>query len=263
MPSLKLDVRTAPQAGADLVTFFVKGSPLPPAFRPRNSTARRCSTVLLRDKKPAHARRRPGRKDKIEPDTLRRAAGAGDQATAQARQHGNRARPDRVTPITPAPPWKARSSPATNSTASARTPAKKRAACWRGCRSSSRKTKLIASARAGPRSRESSRRSATPSARIGNLPGNMLTPAILAEKAQELAKGRALTVKVWNETASHARRLRRHPRRRPGLGPSAAAHRPRISRRRQNARRPSRSSARRSPSTPAASRSSRARRWTK
>ena len=27
----------------------------------------------------------------------------------------------------------------------------------------------------------------------------MLTPAILAEKAQELAQGRALTVKVWNE----------------------------------------------------------------
>ena len=34
---------------------------------------------------------------------------------------------------------------------------------------------------------------------IGNLPGNMLTPAILAEKAQELARGRALSVKVWNE----------------------------------------------------------------
>ncbi len=34
---------------------------------------------------------------------------------------------------------------------------------------------------------------------IGNLPGNMLTPAILAEKALALAHGRALTVKVWNE----------------------------------------------------------------
>ncbi len=34
---------------------------------------------------------------------------------------------------------------------------------------------------------------------IGNLPGNLLTPAILAAKAQELASGKALSVKVWNE----------------------------------------------------------------
>jgi leucyl aminopeptidase len=34
---------------------------------------------------------------------------------------------------------------------------------------------------------------------IGNLPGNMLTPALLADKVEELAHGRALTVKVWNE----------------------------------------------------------------
>ena len=34
---------------------------------------------------------------------------------------------------------------------------------------------------------------------IGNLPGNMLTPAILAEKVEELAHGRALSVKIWNE----------------------------------------------------------------
>jgi len=55
---------------------------------------------------------------------------------------------------------------------------------------------------------------------IGNLPGNMLTPAILAEKAEALAQGRPLTVKIWNE-----RHLKRDGfggilRRRPGFGPS-------------------------------------------
>ena len=34
---------------------------------------------------------------------------------------------------------------------------------------------------------------------LGNLPGNLFTPAILAEKARELARDRKLTLKVWNE----------------------------------------------------------------
>ncbi len=34
---------------------------------------------------------------------------------------------------------------------------------------------------------------------LGNLPGNLFTPAILADKAKELARGRKLTLEVWNE----------------------------------------------------------------
>ena len=34
---------------------------------------------------------------------------------------------------------------------------------------------------------------------LGNLPGNLFTPAILADKAKELLRGRKLTLKVWDE----------------------------------------------------------------
>lgn len=36
---------------------------------------------------------------------------------------------------------------------------------------------------------------------IGNLPGNVITPATLAQRAQKLAKEAGLTCKVWNEAA--------------------------------------------------------------
>src|SRR5271170_7368194 len=77
MPSLKLDIRTSPVGSPDLVTFFVKGSPLPAGVPTSEFDGALCSTVLLRDKNQRVLFVGLGEKNKIEPDTLRRAAGAG------------------------------------------------------------------------------------------------------------------------------------------------------------------------------------------
>ena len=96
-----------------------------------------------------------------------------------------------------------------------------------------KENELIAARVAGPRGRDRRHDHATPSAASAICPATCFTPAILAEKAQELAQGRALTVKVWNE-----RHLKRD-----GFGgilavgrgsvASAAPDRHRISRRRE------------------------------
>src|SRR5450631_973965 len=75
MPSLKLDVRTTPVGSPDLVTFFIKGSPLPAGVPASEFDGAPGSTVLLRDKNQRTIVAGLGDKDKIEPDTLRRAAG--------------------------------------------------------------------------------------------------------------------------------------------------------------------------------------------
>src|SRR5471032_2121371 len=77
MPSLKIDVRTNPVGSPDLVTFFVKGSPLPAGVPATEFDGALCATVLLRDKNQRTLVVGLGEKNKIEPDTLRRAAGAG------------------------------------------------------------------------------------------------------------------------------------------------------------------------------------------
>src|ERR1700689_4072691 len=77
MPSLKLDIRTSPVGSPDLVPFFVKGSPPPAGVPASEFDGAPCSTVLLRDKNQRTLVVGLGEKEKIEPDTLRRAAGAG------------------------------------------------------------------------------------------------------------------------------------------------------------------------------------------
>src|SRR5476649_2956629 len=76
MPSLKIDIRTSTIGSPDLVTFFVKGSPLPAGVPASEFDGALCSTVLLRDKNQRTIVVGLGEKEKIEPDTLRRAAGA-------------------------------------------------------------------------------------------------------------------------------------------------------------------------------------------
>src|SRR5476649_1790 len=80
MPSLKLDVRTSTIGSPDLITFFVKGSSLPAGVPASEFDGAPCSTVLLRDKNQRTLVVGLGDKDKIEPDTLRRAAGTGVKA---------------------------------------------------------------------------------------------------------------------------------------------------------------------------------------
>src|SRR5471030_1496706 len=77
MPLLKIDVRTSTIGSPDLVTFFAKGGPLPAGVPASEFDGAPSSTVLLRDKNQRTIVVGLGDKAKIEPDTLRRAAGAG------------------------------------------------------------------------------------------------------------------------------------------------------------------------------------------
>ncbi len=77
MPTLKIDVRTSTVGSPDLVSFFVKGSPLPQGVPVTEFDGAVCATVLLRDKNQRTVVVGLGEKAKIEPDVVRRAAGAG------------------------------------------------------------------------------------------------------------------------------------------------------------------------------------------
>jgi len=197
MPSLKIDIRTTTVGSPDLVTFFVKGSPLPTGVPASEFDGATCSTVLLRDKNQRTIVVGLGDKDKIEPDTLRRAAGAGIK---QLLKLGStdialdlNAYADHVGPAVEGAILASYKFVGFGKDASK----EKRGVLARlqvlvkenetiRARLQARDAEIIATVSNTIRD-------------IGNLPGNMLTPAILAEKAQELAKGRALTVKVWNE----------------------------------------------------------------
>jgi len=197
MPSLKLDVRVSPVGTPDLVTFFVKGSPLPPGVPASEFDGAVCATVLLRDKNQRTIVVGLGEKEKIEPDTLRRAAGA---AIKQLLKLGSTeialdltAYADHVGPAV-----EGAILASYKFEGFGKDPAKK----GRGTLARLQvlvKENEVNPSRAQARDAEIVANISNTIRDIGNLPGNMLTPAILAEKAQELAKGRALTVKVWNE----------------------------------------------------------------
>jgi leucyl aminopeptidase len=197
MPSLKLDVRTNPVGTPDLVTFFVKGSPLPAGVPASEFDGAPCSTVLLRDKNQRTFVVGVGDKDKIEPDTLRRAAGAGIK---QLLKLGS-------TEIAlDLAPYADHVGAAVEGAILAsykfegfgREAGKKPRGVLARLQVLVKENDLIAS-RVQARDAEIIATTTNIIRDIGNLPGNMLTPAILAEKAQELAQGRALTVKIWNE----------------------------------------------------------------
>jgi leucyl aminopeptidase len=197
MPSLKLDVRSSATGSPDLVTFFVKGTALPAGVLAAEFDGAVGSTVLLRDKNGRTLLAGVGEKNKIEPDTLRRAAGAAIKTLLKAGSG------DIALDLTA---YADHAGPAVEGAILAsykfdgfgKDPAKnKRATLTRlqvivkenevtGARVHAREAEIIATTVNTIRD-------------IGNLPGNMLTPPILADKVEELAHGRPLTVKVWNE----------------------------------------------------------------
>jgi leucyl aminopeptidase len=197
MPTLKLDVRTSTVGSPDLVTFFVKGSPLPAGVPASEFDGAPCSTVLLRDKNQRTIVVGLGDKDKIEPDTLRRAAGAGLKqllklgGTDVALDLGAYA--DHVGPAVEGAVLASYKFEGFGKDAS-----KEKRGVLARLQVVVKENELIR-ARIQARDAEIIATTTNTIRGIGNLPGNMLTPAILAEKAQELAKTRALTVKVWNE----------------------------------------------------------------
>ncbi len=197
MPSLKLDVRTIPVGSPDLVTFFIKGSPLPAGVPASEFDGAVCSTVLLREKGQRTLVVGLGEKEKIEPDTLRRAAGA-------AIKHLLKLGSTEVALDLHA--FSEHAGPAVEGALLAsykfegfgKDASKNKRGVLSRLQILVRENELIA-ARMQARDAEIVATISNTMRGIGNLPGNMLTPAILAEKAQELAKDRALTVKIWNE----------------------------------------------------------------
>ena len=197
MPSLKLDIRTTAAGTPDLITFFVKGSPLPPGVPSTEFEGAAYSTVLLRDKSQRTIVVGVGEKEKIEPDTIRRAAGA---ATKQLLKLG-------VTEIAvDMGAFGEHVGAAVEGVILAsykfvgfgKDPSKKTHGILTRLQVLVKENELIA-ARVQAREADIIATTSNTIRAIGNLPGNMLTPAILAEKALELAKGKALTVKVWSE----------------------------------------------------------------
>ncbi len=197
MATLKLDVRTSPVGSPDLITFFVKGSPLPAGVPASEFDGAPSSTVLLRDKNQRTMVVGLGDRDKVESDTLRRAAGA---AMKQLLKLGGT---DVALDLTA---FADHVGPAVEGAMLAsykfegfgKDPEKKSRGVLSRLQVLVKENELLAS-RVKAREAEIITTTVNTIRDIGNLPGNMLTPAILAEKAQELAHGRALTVKVWNE----------------------------------------------------------------
>jgi leucyl aminopeptidase len=197
MPTLKVDVRTSPVGSPDLVSFFIKGSPLPAGVLAAEFDGATGSTVLLREKGQRTFIVGLGEKTKIEPDTLRRAAGTAIKAllklgasdvaldlTAFA-EHVGAAIEGAILASYKFEGF-------------GKDPSKKSRGVLTRLQAIVKDNELIA-ARVQAREAEIVATISNTIRGIGNLPGNMLTPAILAEKAQDLAKSRALTVKVWNE----------------------------------------------------------------
>lgn len=197
MPSLKIDVRSSTVGSPDLVTFFIKGSALPASVPISEFDGSLCGTVLLRDKDKRTLLVGLGEKAKIGPDVLRRASGT---AIKHLLKIG-------CTDIAlDLSAYAEHVAPAVEGALLAsykfdgfgKDPSK----ITRGVLSRLQiivKEHELTQARVQARDAEIIGTITNTIRGIGNLPGNLLTPAILAEKAQELAKGRALTVKVWNE----------------------------------------------------------------
>src|ERR1700677_593476 len=197
MPSLKLDVRSTPVGTPDLVSFFIKGGSQPAGVPESEFDGAANSTVLLRDRTQRTLVVGLGEKDKVTSDILRRAAGT---AVKHLLKLG-------ATEI--AFDLAAHAQEAGAVTEGAILASYK----FDGFGKDASKNKRGTLPRLQILVKESDVARARPLAReaevvttivntirgIGNLPGNMLTPAILAEKAQELAGGRNLSVKVWNE----------------------------------------------------------------
>jgi leucyl aminopeptidase len=197
MPSLKIDVRTSPVGSPDLVTFFVKGGPLPAGVPATEFEGASGSTVLLRDKNQRTLIVGLGEKDKIAPDTLRRAAGTG------VKQLLKLGAADIALDLTA---YGEHVGAAVEGAILAsykfvgfgKDPSKKTRGILTRLQVVVKENELIR-ARVQVREAEVVATITNTMRDIGNLPGNMLNPSILADKTKDLAKGTRLTVKIWNE----------------------------------------------------------------
>jgi leucyl aminopeptidase len=199
MPAVKIDVRTAAHGSADLIAFFTKGQTAPAGVPAEEFDGGTLSLVLLRS-----AERRTllvglGEREKIETDTLRRAAGAGVKHLLKLGAK------DIALDLSSFPGY----------VAAAVEGALLASYKFEGFGKDASKNTRGVLARLQVVVKEGDIAPAKVTAQetervvaiintirgIGNLPGNMLTPAILAEKVRSLAENHPLTVKIWDERA--------------------------------------------------------------
>ena len=197
MPAVKIDVRTAAHGSADLITFFAQGQPLPAGVPAAEFEGAALGLVLLRD-----AERRTllvglGERDKLEADTLRRAAGAGVKhflkLGAKEIALDLASYPEHV-----AAAVEGALLASYKFDGFGKDPSKNK----RGVLTRLQvivKEGEIAQAKIAAQEAERVGSIINAIRDIGNLPGNMLTPAILAEKVRGLTEGHPLTVKIWDE----------------------------------------------------------------
>jgi leucyl aminopeptidase len=197
MPSLKLDVRSAAQGRPDLITFLVKGDSMPDGVPASEFDGSPLGHVLLRDGDRRTLVIGLGEKAKLEPDSFRRAAGAGIKHFLKL------GAADLALDLAA---WPGEAGPAVEGALLA---SYKFEGFGRDNGKPSRpslsrlqvivKENEITAARIAAQEAEKIVGAVNIIRALGNLPGNMFTPAVLADKARELAEGRPLTVKIWNE----------------------------------------------------------------
>jgi leucyl aminopeptidase len=197
MAAVKIDVRTSPLAGADLITFFTKGQTLPAGVPAQEFDGAALGLVLLRDSERRTLLVGLGEREKIEADTLRRAAGAGVKHLLKL---GSK---DIALALEGFP----------GHVAAAVEGALLASYKFEGFgKDSSKNTRgvlarlqvivkenEVVQARAAAVETERVVSAINTIRGIGNLPGNMLTPAILADQVKTLTENHPLTVKIWDE----------------------------------------------------------------
>jgi leucyl aminopeptidase len=194
---MKIEVRTAASGLHDRITFFIKGSPLPAGVPQEEFNGAASSLVLLREKTQRTLLAGLGDKDKLEPDTIRKAAGAAVKRLLAIgstdialelgayAEHAGAAVEGAILA-------------SYKFTGFGKDPAKKTHSILQRLQIIVRENETSA-ARAAAREAEIVATLCNTVRDLGNLPGNLFTPAILADKARELARDRKLTLKVWNE----------------------------------------------------------------
>jgi len=197
MPSLKIDVRAIAAGSPDQVHFSFKDDPQPPGVPKPEFDGSAGATVLLRHPGYRILQVGLGDKAKAEPDTYRRAAGAAIKHLLKAGASEIALNLAGHAPHT-GPAVEGALLASYRFEGFGKDPSKNKRGVLTRLQVIVHENE-IATARPAAREAETVATLSNTIRAIGNLPGNLLTPALLADKAKELASGRPLTVKIWNE----------------------------------------------------------------
>ena len=197
MAALKIDVRTAAQGNPDIVTFFAKGDKQPVGVPAQEFDGAALGHVLLREKDHRTLLVGLGDKEKLEPNTLRKAAGVAvkhllklgsTEIALDLAAHAEHVGAAVAGALLASYKFDGFGKDASKST--------------RGILSRLQvlvRENEVTSAKATVQATEAIVEATNTIRALGNLPGNLLNPVGLAEKAVELTKDSSLSLKVWDE----------------------------------------------------------------